>query len=245
VFVAFSGEEWGRKGSRHYVSTEPATESLAMINLDGVGRLEGKKLLILGAGTAREWRHVAMGVEFTTGIEATSILDDPGGSDQVSFHEVGVPAVQLFSGPHADYHRPDDDVGKIDGEGLIRVASFVREMLVYLSARDRPLTSQLAASTPRADPGEPAPARRVSLGTVPDFSYPGPGVRTSSILEGSPASAAGLQAGDILLAIDDEKIADLRAYADALRKHSPGDVIRIRVRRGEEELTLEARLLAR
>ena len=109
VFVAFSGEEWGLKGSRHYTETAnrwPAEKALAMVNLDTVGRLEGKKITIFGAGSASEWIHVAMGIGFTTGVEATSVLDDPGGSDQVSFHRIGVPAVHIFAGANEDYHRP-------------------------------------------------------------------------------------------------------------------------------------------
>jgi hypothetical protein len=225
VFVAFSGEEWGRKGSRHYVRAMkewPAAEALAMLNLDSVGRLG-----------------------HTTGIEANSILDDPGGSDQASFHEVGIPAVQIFTGVHDDYHKPSDDPGKVDVEGLVEVAGFVREMLVYLSTRDRWLTGKLETKLSRPELAKPPWPRRVSLGTVPDFSFPGPGARLASVLTDSPAEAAGLREGDVIVAIDDEPIADLKAYADALRKHEPGDRIQIRIQRGAGELDLEAKLVAR
>ncbi|MBW1684483.1 MAG: M20/M25/M40 family metallo-hydrolase [Deltaproteobacteria bacterium] len=248
VFVAFTGEEWGRRGSRHYVSQPgpwPAEASIAMVNLDSVGRLGGKKLLILGAGTAREWVHIVRGVGFETGIEADSILDDPGGSDQASFHEVAVPAVQIFSGAHADYHRPSDDIEKIDVDGLLKVARFVREVLAYLSAREDPLNSNLDDTASRPDSSGAVSPRRAGLGTVPDFSFSGPGVRVSSVLEGSAAAAAGIQQEDVLVAIDGEEIRDLRAYADVLRKHLPGDLIRIKIMRGKDELNLEAKLAER
>jgi aminopeptidase N len=248
VFVAFAGEEWDRKGSRHYVRSMeawPAKETLAMVNLDSVGRLEGKKLLLLGAGTAEEWIHIAMGVGFTTGIEATAVLDDPGGSDQASFQEVGIPAVQVFTGTHGDYHRPGDDADKVDPGGLAKVALFVREMVVYLSQRDRPLTSKGETVGSGSTGSGAADRRRVGLGTVPDYSFAGPGIRAASIVEGSPAASAGLKDGDILLAIDAQDLTDVRVYAEILRKHRPGDRIRIRVRRGQEELELEASLEAR
>jgi hypothetical protein len=248
VFVAFSGEEWERRGSRHYLevtSRWPAAECLAMVNLDGVGRLEGRKILVLGAGTADEWIHVAAGVGYTTGIEAKPVLNDPGGSDQASFHAAGVPAVQIFTGTHDDYHRPSDDVEKIDADGLVKVATLAREMLEYLSVRDAPLTSRLAGSAVVRAPSDPAARRRVSLGTVPDFAYAGPGVRLAAVLADSPAQAAGLREGDVVLAIEGDPIDDLRAYAGALGAHRPGDVVRITVRRGEEELSLEATLEAR
>ena len=182
---------------------------------------------------------------FETGIEAEAILDDPGGSDQASFHEVAVPAVQIFSGAHADYHRPSDDIEKIDVDGLVNVARFVREMLVYLSGREDHLNSNLDDAAVRPDSSDATSPRRVGLGTVPDFSFSGSGVRVSSVLEGSPAAAAGVRAEDVLVAIDGEEIRDLRAYADVLRKHRPGDLIRIKIVRGKDELNVEARLAER
>jgi membrane-associated protease RseP (regulator of RpoE activity) len=186
-----------------------------------------------------------MGVGFTTGIEATAVLGDPGGSDQASFHEVGIPAVQVFTGTHGDYHRPGDDADKVDPGGLAKVALFVREMVVYLSERDRPLTSKGETVGSGSTGSGAADRRRVGLGTVPDYSFAGPGIRAASIVEGSPAASAGLKDGDILLAIDAQDLTDVRVYAEILRKHRPGDRIRIRVRRGQEELELEASLEAR
>jgi len=85
----------------------------------------------------------------------------------------------------------------------------------------------------------------VTVGTVPAFDFPGPGVKVASIVDGSPAAAAGIQAGDIVLAVDGEATKDLRLYEDVLRKYGPGDVVRIRVRRGEKELELPVTLKAR
>jgi hypothetical protein len=248
AFVAFSGEEWDRKGSSHYVTAMdrwPARECLAMVNLDSVGRLEGEKISLLGAGSADEWIHIAMGVGFTTGIEASSILNDPGGSDQRSFHEAGIPAIQIFTGAHGDYHRPSDDVDKIDADGLVKVATLTREIVEYLSERDRPLTSRLAATREGGTAVAPVAKRRVTLGTVPDFSFAGPGVRVASVLADSPAAVAELREGDVVVAIEGREIADLRAFADALREHRSGDVIRITIRRAEVELSVEATLTAR
>jgi membrane-associated protease RseP (regulator of RpoE activity) len=217
-----------------------------MLNLDAVGRFRDGGLAVLGCGTADEWRHIAMGIGFTIGVASTCIADDPGGSDQVVFHELGVPAVQLFTGAHADYHRPSDDVERIDADGLVQVASWVREALVYLAEREEPLTSKLAGAAASASaPPAPAGERRVSLGTVPAFAFAGPGVQIDSVLDGSPAAAAGVLAGDVLLAIDGEELADLRAFSEALKRHAPGDVIRILVQRGVDVRELEATLVAR
>jgi predicted metalloprotease with PDZ domain len=188
-----------------------------------------------------------MGIGFTTGVESNCVADDPGGSDQQSFVRAGVPGVQIFTGGHADYHRPTDDVEKVDAAGMVKVAVFAREALVYLAERPEPLTSTLGETGERTapTPPQPASARRVSLGTMPDFAFPGPGVKVAQVLEGSAAEAAGILPGDLVLAIDGVEVASLRGYSDLLKRHAPGDVVTIRLRRGAEEVEVEATLKAR
>jgi aminopeptidase N len=205
--------------------------------------LNGKKITILGSGTATEWRHIAMGVGFTTGVESECIAKGPEGSDQVSFHRIGVPAVQIFTGLHEDYHRPTDDVEKIDVGGLVKVATFVRESVVYLSERERPLTSTLGAGT--KTPKGPSTGRRVSLGTMPDFAFQGPGVRVTGVTSDSPAAKAGIQKGDVLLSLGGKPMKDLRSFSQLLGAHAPGDEVDIVLRRGDKQLTLRAKLVAR
>jgi aminopeptidase YwaD len=57
VFIAFSGEEEGLIGSNYYVNHPvlPLTNTVAMINLDMIGRLKDRNLIIGGMGTASEW----------------------------------------------------------------------------------------------------------------------------------------------------------------------------------------------
>jgi hypothetical protein len=249
VFVAFSGEEWSLRGSKHYVKHPgryPVSKMMAMINLDTVGRLGTQKITVFGTGSATEWIHIVMGVGFTTGIEARSVPQDLGGSDQKSFLDAGVPAIQIFTGAHEDYHRPGDRPEKLDAAGMVKVATFAREALVYLAERERSLTATLEpAAQPTPATETPPGGRRVSLGTLPEFSFPGPGVRVADVLAGTPAERAGLRPGDLILAIDDDEIADVRAYAQALRQRAPGETIRIRLRRDGEELELQATLVPR
>lgn len=60
VFMAFSGEEEGLLGSNYYVSNplRPLANTVAMINMDMIGRMKDKKLIIGGIGTAKEWRQM-------------------------------------------------------------------------------------------------------------------------------------------------------------------------------------------
>ena len=249
VFVAFSGEEWGLKGSKHYVKAMarfPVRDALAMVNLDCVGRLFDKKLLALGTGGAREWPFVVMGVASTTGVETTAVPDDPQGSDQVSFRDAGVPAIQLFSGANEDYHRPSDDVEKIDAAGLAKVALFLRETVAYLGERPESFHA-VGAPGKAASPAAPGPegGRKVLFGSVPDFEWKGPGVRVSSVVADSPAAKGGLVAGDVLVSIAGEAIESLRGYSEILKKHAPGDVVHVVWKRAEKEMAADVTLAAR
>jgi poly(3-hydroxybutyrate) depolymerase len=84
-------------------------------------------------------------------------------------------------------------------------------------------------------PNPMLPPGRVRLGVNVDTAFAGPGVRVSEVTDGSVAKAAGLLAGDVLLAIDDAETGDARALRGALSRKSAGDTVRIRLRRGSEE----------
>ena len=245
VFAAFDEEEAGRLGSKR-LAAKLATEGtvFAMVNLDSVGRLGEGKLLVLGTGTATEWPHVFRGAGFVTGVPVEPVAADPGGSDQVSFQEQGVPAVQLFTGPHADYHTAGDTADKVDVPGIAKVVAVAREAIAYLASRPEPLSGSARAGAAPAAAGEGG-ARKVALGTIPDFAYAGTGVRLEGVVAGSAAERGGLLAGDVLVELNGQPIADLRAYSDALKRLSAGDHVRLTYLRGGERKTVEVEAAAR
>ncbi len=239
IFASFTAEESGLKGSQHYVQLMkryPASKAIGVINLDTVGRLGDRKLLVLNSSSASEWKHIFMGCGYVTGVEAEMVTQDLDASDQKSFIDAGVPAVQLFAGPHEDYHRPTDTPDKIDGDGLVKVASFVKEALLYLAEREEPMSFAGEKKETAPGPAKPAGSRRASTGSMPDFAFAGEGVRIGAVSPGSPAEAAGLQVGDIIVRLGDKDIANLREYSDALKTHQPGDTVElVYVRDGEEK----------
>lgn len=240
LFVATSGEEWGLKGAQRLVSggsSIPLVEGMAAISIDAVGRYEEGKFLVLGAGSATEWVHIVRGVGFTTGIKAISVNEDPGGSDHVIFHQLGIPGIQLTTGAHKDFHRPGDTAEKINGEGLALVYQWLIETLGYLGERVEPLTSTLDEGSDQTI-RRPAStgSRKVYLGTVPDFADSGPGVRFDSVMPESPAEAAGLQKGDRLISLNGKVVADLRAYSQLLKNLTPEvEIVLEIVRLGEKK----------
>jgi hypothetical protein len=246
VFAVVTGEEAGLVGSRHLLEAmvEDSTP-FACVNLDTVGRLKDGKLYVLNTDTAREWRHIFMGVGYTTGAPVAVVSEPLDASDQVACIDNGVPAVQLFTGPTADYHRPSDTADAIDAEGMVVVTEAAHEAIGYLAERTEPLTVTIADASGESTIPAPQTQRRASLGTMPDFAFEGPGVRVQQVMPGSAAEEAGIVAGDVLVAVDGEEVADLRLFSAILKARVPGDVVEVTVLRAGERMVVEAVLRAR
>jgi len=235
IFVAFTGEEAGLIGSRYFVSQgknySPGT-IIADVNLDTDGSLFDKNLMVLNGNSAKEWKFVFMGTEYTTGIKSDVVQQELDASDQVAFIEKGIPAVQLFTGATENYHKPSDTFDKIDGKGLVKVATVAKEVVEYLADRDTPFefTGKMPATGPPVAE-KPKTNRRASTGSIPDFAYTGEGVKIASVIEGSTGEKAGLLAGDIITSVNGEPVKKLMEYSDALKKFQPGDTIELGILR--------------
>lgn len=248
IFIAFTGEEANLLGSKHYINhatNYPVDKIVAMLNLDTVGRLGNNPVTLFGAGTARELAHVFRGAGFVTGIPINAVQNDFGSSDQAAFIKAGVPAVQFFASAHEDYHAPGDTVDKIDAAGLVKVAAILKEATEYLANRLEPLTVALPSYNAQSESIPVKDKRRVSLGTMPDFSHQGKGVRVDSIIHGSPAHQAQLQAGDILIQLAGQLISDLASYANILRTLEAGQKTVLQYLRDGKVRTVEVVLIER
>jgi C-terminal processing protease CtpA/Prc len=251
VFAAFAAEEAGRIGSRHYVEQGvpfPTAGIRAVVNLDTVGRLFDRKVSILGTGTTTEWQHIFRGSSFVTGVESRNVPHSAEASDQMSFIEKGIPGVQIFTQAHLDYHRASDTAEKIDGAGLVKVATLVKEAVAYLAEREEPLTVTIETAT--AETASPSAAaapsgRKVRFGTIPDFAFQGPGAKIDSVTPGSPAEKAGLRQGDVLVRIGDRQLEGLRDFSEALKALEAGQAVQATVLRDGEEITVSVTVEAR
>ncbi|MBL8501668.1 MAG: M28 family peptidase, partial [Nitrosomonas sp.] len=223
----------------------PTEKIIAMLNLDTVGRLENNPVTVFGTGTARELVHIFRGASFVTGIPVNAVQDDFGSSDQAAFIQAGIPAVQFFASAHEDYHAPGDTVDKIDSAGLVKVAAILKEASEYLANRIEPLTVALSSAPTPAESAAPKEKRKTSLGTVPDFSFQGKGVRIDNTLSGSPAQQAGLQPGDILIQLAGQPISDLASYATILRSLKAGEKVELKYRRDDAVMETEVVLVER
>jgi hypothetical protein len=246
VFMAFTGEESGLLGSAHFVRepTVPLAGMQAMLNMDMVGRLEGRPLIIYGVDTATQWRELLEPKAGTLGLELALRGEGYGPSDHTSFYINDVPVLHFFTNTHGDYHRPSDDWELIDAEGLERVAQLVTSVTRRLASPEQRLTLvRGAGDPPRA--GGSGRGQGAYLGTVPDFTPVERGVLLGGVTPGSPGDAAGLRKGDLLIGLGAHEVTDLEGFTAALQAHSPGDEVEIVVVREGRQLRVKAVLGSR
>ncbi len=239
VFVAFAGEELGLIGSDAYVKAPalPLAGTRAMINLDMVGRLRNGRLMALGAETAVEFPALLDSLNRQAGLDLRASGDGYGASDHQSFYLARRPVLHFFTDLHEDYHRPSDDADKLNVAGMARIARFTADLARAIADRAAPLT---LVERPRPAPVAGRGGYGTWLGTIPDMTGGGPGVRISGVTPGSPAEAAGLRAADVLMRLGPHEVPDLQAMTSALRALRPGDTVAVVVRRGERLDTLRA-----
>ena len=165
-------------------------------------------------------------------------------SDHAPFHRAGIPFLYFGVADHPDYHRPTDTADMIDAEGLVVVTEAAHEAVGYLAERTDPLTVTIQTAGHGGAPpsGQQAGERRASLGTMPDFAFEGEGVRVQQVMPGSAAEEAGIKAGDVIIALDGEAVANLRSYSALLKSRAPGDEIRLSVLRDGQTVEVPATL---
>lgn len=153
VVALFDAEELGGQGARAFVAAPPVPlERIALnVNLDMVSRTDGL-LWAGGASHTPALRPVLERVASRAPVTLRLGHDRPNApegddwtalSDHAAFHELGIPFVYFGVEDHADYHRPTDDVERVEpGE---YVAS-VRTILLGLRELDAALP---LVATPR------------------------------------------------------------------------------------------------
>jgi hypothetical protein len=247
VFVAFDGEEAGLLGSRHYTQhpAAPLTQTIAMINLDTIGRMQDRRLYAMASGTSAEFPEILNGVNLGFGFDLATPNEGSFASDHLAFIERGVPAIHLSTGANADYHRPGDTADKIQWAELAETAAFVTELASFLADETAPLAFVPPGADRVAAPAENPAPRRVSLGTIPDFARESGGVLLTGVMPGSPAEKAGLQKGDVVVALAGTPVDNLADFSAVLKAHQPGDEVVVEFQRDGKALQEKVTLVER
>lgn len=247
LFLAFSGEELGLIGSNFYVNNPllPLNKAVAMINMDMIGRIQNGRVYVGGTGTGDSLKNILE--EAKAGSPLQFDYSDQGGygsSDHFSFVNKEVPVLFFFSGLHADYHKPSDTWDKInaaEAAQMLEVVARVAERLAGGEARPQYVKVQM--------PQQPAMAGSAGsgawFGSVPDMGESKDGFRISDVMKGSPAEAAGLKGGDVIIEFDGKPISNLYDFTYALRMKKPGDVVVVKYRREGQVHETQATLRSR
>ena len=246
VFALFAGEEVGLAGSSRFVASLPASaaRTVAMINLDMVGRLRDDQLLALGTESAPQWNAAAR----RGGRGAATQGHGPRGrvrpfrSDQLLRGRD--PRAPLLHGqPRAVPH----------ARTTTRPPSTRRAPPASRSSRPR-LASRVArgdanpvyarTSAPPAREGD-SRGYGAYLGTVPDYramEQETGGVLLADMRAGGPADRAGVRKGDRIVEMAGTRIENLYDMTFALQDHRPGETIEVVVIRDGERVSLRATL---
>ncbi len=257
VFIAFGGEEEGLLGSKFYTNNPafPLEKTVAMINMDMVGRLKDDKLTVGGVGTASEWKDSLqlkninpLALVKLTNIPQTETNESPskfnlqlnedgfGPSDHSSFYAKKIPVLFFFTGTHADYHKPSDTADKINFDGLLRVENFVAEIVKSLVENPSKPTYTVAKSSGTGGRS----TFNVSLGTVPNYAEGNnDGLLLDGVRDDSPAAKAGIKAGDKIVKLAGREIHNIQDYTFVLGELKAGTEYEVEVMRGAEKLTLK------
>jgi hypothetical protein len=234
LFMCFSGEELGLIGSKKFTENPsfPLEKVNYMINMDMIGRYSSEKgLIVQGVGTSPLW--VKMLSYIPTDIKIVQDSSGVGPSDYTSFYLKKLPVLGFFTGGHSDYHKPTDDADKINYEGEKTVLTYIARVV------EATCTFPKMEYSETKQPQNQARSFKVTMGVMPDYAFDKKGLRIDGVTEGKPAAKAGLKAGDIILKMGDNDIADVYGYMDALGKFKKGEITKVVVQRGAESITFD------
>ncbi len=238
LFIAFGAEEMGTLGSKYF--TDNPLVDLAqvkfMFNFDMVGRLENNALTLNGTGTAAGLEDMLDIYGKLHRFDLSMSPEGLGPSDHAPFYASDIPVLMFFTGIHQDYHTPADDVDLLNYEGQKRVADFAFDIILDVANQQPAFVFQ------EAGPKERNTSRRqfkVTLGIMPDVAGAEKrGLRVDAVIPDRPAQHAGMQKGDIIVAMHGKPVKDVYEYMHRLSEFQVGQRISVQVLRGEEQVIL-------
>lgn len=256
VFAFWDGEEINLLGSRHWVRqpTVPREKVRLAINADMVGRLTNGRLEIAGARTAEGLRRLLSSSQLPENLKLDFTWEYKENSDHWPFYEAGIPSLLIHTGLHGDYHRPSDDIEKLniagmrltsaylvdtlfrlaDVESLPSFRSACRSETVYTRAqREKPL----APAAPRLGlkwKWTPAADETVAAdeeGAIVDRAG---SLRVIEVVPVKAAERAGIKVGDVIAAIDGKPLAVEERLPAAVLRAATNIQLEV-VRAGQDE----------
>jgi Peptidase family M28/PDZ domain len=237
LFICFSGEELGLLGSKYF--TEHPTIDLGrvnfMINMDMIGRLDPVRhnVTVSGTGTSAAWENLLKSLS-SEKVRLKTDSSGMGPSDHSSFYLKEIPALHFFTNSHSDYHKPSDDWDKINYEGEADVLDVIIQVINSLDGQPK----STFLKTKNKDMSSGRSSFKVTMGIMPSYSGDVTGLKVDGVSDGKPAQKSGIKSGDVIIQMGEIAIKDINNYMEALGKFEKGQTVPVKVKRGEEIVTL-------
>ncbi|MDP2576220.1 MAG: M20/M25/M40 family metallo-hydrolase [Candidatus Palauibacterales bacterium] len=146
VFLAVSGEEKGLLGSTWFVTYPPIPldRAIANLNIDMIGRNWEDTIAVIGKPYSTLGSLVDSVAAVHPELNVTAVGDPwPAErffwrSDQFNFARKGIPSIFFFNGVHPDYHRPSDELEKINVEKASRITRLIFMVAVAVANAESP-----------------------------------------------------------------------------------------------------------
>ncbi len=277
VFAAFSGEEEGLLGSNYYVNFPvlPLANTVAMINMDMIGRMKDRKLLIAGIGTASEWPamieranilqgltvqssspvHLSSSLPMVVGANGRTVV----GSDVTNQFLLTLNEDGFGPSDHSSFYAKQIPV-LFFWTGThpdYHKPSDTAEKINYDDeARILAMVARIVRDIDASDKRptyqvakSAAPGRstgfRVYLGTIPSYADSSDGLLLDGVRDDSPAAWAGLKAGDRIVRMAGREVRNVYDYTAALGEMKAGQEHEVEIMRASERLKLKLTPAAR
>ena len=213
LFAFWDGEEKGLLGSKHWLNhpTVPLDSVKLKINIDMVGRLTDGRIELMGSRSAPGLRQLLSSASLGEGTWIDFTWDFKDNSDHYPFYQRGIPALCVHTGLHDDYHRPSDDVEKINIEGMKEVSRYLVEQLCDLADADQlpAFRANSRGETPFTQKRVEAPLAKLPsrLGFTWDFVAGETNqLVVKHILRADVANEGNIRSGDKILSVNGQAI---------------------------------------
>lgn len=156
LILHVTGEEHGLHGSRYYSENPlfPLKNTVADVNIDMIGRRDdfhkdsNNYVYVIGSDylstdlynicESVNQQYIKLAIDYKYNDKK-----DPNRfyyrSDHYNFAKHNIPSVFLFNGTHADYHKPSDEVGKIEFDALTKRTQYAFAIAWEIANREQRL----------------------------------------------------------------------------------------------------------
>lgn len=241
LFAFWDAEEINLNGSEYWCAhpTVPLTRIRLAINVDMVGRLNGFAD-VRGARTAPGLRARIARANAVSDVTMKFHDDHQRNSDHYSFMQRRIPYLMIDTREHEDYHRPSDDIDKLNFDGLERMTNLLLNVTSTSAQQSTaPFRKDCLHESRRTRPLQTVGQRFGISWKTRTADEP---VVITEVVAGSAAARAGITVGDRLVRFADRAPGSTAELRDAVAG-AVGPVAVVVERDGSSEpLTLEVRL---